>query len=116
MTRPFLTVLSLCALVALAFWAYRENYSTQRELRELASLRSEIAQLHEALSVQRAEWAYLNRPDRLRDLVGLNFARLPLLPMDPAQFGAVRDVALPLPPIGLTEPVALSGDLPEDPL
>ncbi|HMO73698.1 MAG TPA: cell division protein FtsL, partial [Paracoccaceae bacterium] len=96
--------------------ASRENYWTRRDLRALAALRAEIAQLHGALSVQRAEWAYLNRPERLRDLVGLNFARLPLLPMEPGQFGSVRDVALPLPPLDLTAPVDLSGDLEGDPL
>lgn len=121
--RPALYVLSFLAVIALGFWAYRENYKTQGALREVASLQDEIAQLHEALSVQRAEWAYLNRPDRLRDLVTINFDRLGLMPMEPWQFGSARDVAYPLPPsiadrlddLDLSSPVDISGSLNADP-
>jgi hypothetical protein len=47
------------------------------------------------LSIQRAEWAYLNRPDRLRGLTAANFDRLGLLPMEPSQFGTAAQVAYP---------------------
>ena len=43
-----------------------------------ADLRAEIADEREALAVLNAEWAYLNRPDRLRDLADLNGDRLGL--------------------------------------
>ena len=66
--RPFLFILSAMVLMSLAFWAYRENYATQRALKDVSNLNQEIADLREALSQQRAEWAYLNRPDRLREL------------------------------------------------
>ena len=72
-------------------------------LKDVARLNAEIADLREALSIQRAEWAYLNRPDRLRDLVNLNFAALELLPMSPDQFGAVAEVAYPDPNADQTE-------------
>ena len=42
-----------------------------------------------------AEWAYLNRPDRLRALVDANAAALGLVPLDPAQYGEVADGPLP---------------------
>lgn len=121
--RPALYVLSFLAVIALGFWAYRENYKTQGALREVAALQDEIAQLHEALSIQRAEWAYLNRPDRLRELVTINFDRLGLMPMEPWQFGDARDVAYPLPPtiadqlgdLDLSAPVDISGTLNADP-
>jgi hypothetical protein len=93
--RPVLYVATFIAVMALAFWAYRENYATQRSLREVANLQSDIASLREALSIQRAEWAYLNRPDRLRDLTSLNFDRLGLLPLVPEQFGQVDQTAYP---------------------
>jgi hypothetical protein len=58
-------------------------------------LQGDIADLREALSIQRAEWAYLNRPDRLRDLATINFDRLGLLPLQPEQFGRPQDVGYP---------------------
>ena len=93
--RPVLYVLSFLSLIALGFWAYRENYATQTALREVEALQRQIVGLREALSVQRAEWAYLNRPDRLRNLAAANFDRLGLLPMDPSQFGSAAQVAYP---------------------
>jgi hypothetical protein len=93
--RSFIYVLSALAVLALAFWAYRENYATQATLRDVRSLQNDIASLRDALSVQRAEWAYLNRPDRLRELATINFDRLGLLPLQPEQFGHPQDVAYP---------------------
>jgi hypothetical protein len=113
--RPVLFVLSFLALIALGFWAYRENYATQAALKEVETLQREIVGLREALSVQRAEWAYLNRPDRLRDLATANFDRLGLLPMEPGQFGSGAQVAYPrtaLPQIDF--PVDVQGTIPAE--
>jgi hypothetical protein len=95
--RPVLYILSFLGLIALGFWAYRENYATQAALKEVQVLQRQIVGLREGLSVQRAEWAYLNRPDRLRELATVNFDRLGLLPMEPSQFGAAAQVAYPAP-------------------
>lgn len=95
MMRPVLYVLSFLALIALGFWAYRENYATQAALKGVETLQRQIVGLREGLSVQRAEWAYLNRPDRLRQLADANFDRLGLMPMEPTQFGQAAEVAYP---------------------
>ena len=55
--RPVLYVLTFLGLIALGFWAYRENYATQATLKQVRALQNDIASLREALSVQRAEWA-----------------------------------------------------------
>ena len=96
--RPILYALSFLAVMGLAFWAYRENYATQKSLRHVEELQAEISTLREALAVQRAEWAYLNRPDRLRELSTINFDRLGLFPLEPTQFGQIGMVSYPLPP------------------
>jgi hypothetical protein len=119
--RPFLYIFSAIALMSLAFWAYRENYATQSAQKDVSRLHAEIAGLREALSQQNAEWAYLNRPSRLRDLAALNFDSLGLLPMEPGQFGRVDQVAFPIPPLDLSrlgQPIDTIGTLdPEvDPL
>jgi hypothetical protein len=121
--RPLLYVLSFLAVLGLGFWAYRENYTTQSALRDVADLQDEIATLHESLAIQRAEWAHLNRPERLRDLAVLNFDRLGLMPMEPHQFGRGTEVAYPLPPaladsvsdLAIEAPVDISGTLDADP-
>ncbi|XDA99440.1 cell division protein FtsL [Sulfitobacter sp. LCG007] len=96
--RTVLYILTVLGVVCLAFWAYRENYATQSALKHATQLRQNIRERHESLAVLRAEWAYLNRPDRLRDLAELNFDRLSLLPLMPDQFGQVDEVGYPRPP------------------
>lgn len=95
--RSLFYVLSALAVMGLAYWAYQENYHTQEASREASRLRREIGSLREALGVLKAEWAYLNRPDRLSELALLNFDRLQLLPLEPSQFGNVATVTYPLP-------------------
>jgi hypothetical protein len=100
--RALLLLLSGFAVVALAFWAYHENYATQQALREASRLQAEVRELREAIGVHRAEWAYLNRPDRLSALILANFSDLQLLPMAPAQFALLSQ--LPLAPESGPEP------------
>ena len=118
--RAFLFVFSFFGVIGLAFWAYQENYTTQTAIREVRNLYSDIGAAHDRLQMLRAEWAYLNRPDRLADLADLNFDRLGLLPLRPEAFGQVSQIIYPIPPIlPITDPIELSSDmvdLAEDPL
>ncbi|WP_370228164.1 cell division protein FtsL [Cognatishimia sp.] len=93
--RSLLYVMTALSVIALAFWAYRENYATQQALGEVEELRVEISQARDRLAILKAEWAYLNRPDRLLDLADLNFDRLQLLPLQADQFGMVEQVSYP---------------------
>ncbi|MEM9474693.1 MAG: cell division protein FtsL [Pseudomonadota bacterium] len=100
------------AVMGLAVWAYHQNYQTTAALKETEALQGEIAQLRIRVGVLRAEWAYLNRPERLRDLADLNFDRLGLFALAPEQFGQVDEVSFPgLPADDITEAVDARGTL-----
>jgi hypothetical protein len=100
------------AVMGLAYWSYDENYKTRDALRSAAELQREIGAQRETLAVLQAEWAYLNRPERLADLAALNFERLQLLPITRDQFGEVTQVGYPRPKFSLselTDPVEVQG-------
>ncbi|MFO1210871.1 MAG: cell division protein FtsL [Amaricoccus sp.] len=82
-------------VVVCATWAYRVNYATQEALDRAADLQREIADEREAIAVLDAEWAYLNRPDRLKALVAANAGKLGLVELTPDQFGDVAMVPFP---------------------
>ena len=90
--RGLLYLMSALMVVGLGFWAYNENYATQDSIREVRDLNRQIGEAHARIRMLNAEWAYLNRPDRLRDLADLNFDRLGLLPLMPDGFGRVDQV------------------------
>jgi len=108
--RVVVALVLAASVLALAFWAYQENYRTRQAMADMLTLQREIGDLHERRAVLRAEWAYLNRPERLRELVALNFDRLRLLPMTPDHFGRLDQVAYPRP----ESPLAVSGDAVDD--
>ena len=97
-------------VMGLAFWAYRENYRTQEALSEISQIRRDIALMREELGKLNDEWAYLNRPVRLRELVDLNFDRLQLVPMQVDQTVDLKNIDYPAPP-----PPAQSDDDQSDP-
>lgn len=82
-------------VVAVATWAYRVNYETQEANRRVASLSAQIARERSTIAVLNAEWAYLNRPERLRALVDEHFSALQLMPLHPDHFGTPAMVAYP---------------------
>lgn len=99
--------LSAIVLVAVcATWAYRVNYATQEALNRVADLHAAIASEREALDVLRAEWAYLNRPDRLRALASAHAETLQLMDLQPGHYGEAVMVAFPPEP----EDAATAGD------
>ena len=110
--KTFFFLISALAVMGLAFWAYQENYQTQAALKQSAALKREIGNLRQELAVLDAEWAYLNRPERLAELAEINFDSLGLLPLMPEQFGSVEQVAFPpLPGLAITDPIEVRGHM-----
>ncbi len=106
--RVLLYLSATVLVVVCATWAYRVNYATQEAMDRLADLRQEIAAEREAIAVQNAEWAYLNRPDRLQALVARNAGLLGLAELTPEQFGDPDTVAFPPVPADLLAAAAAS--------
>lgn len=92
-------VLTALAVFGLALWAYQENHATQQVVNEARTLQRDIGAAQVRLGVLRAEWAYLNRPNRLLELSEINFDRLGLLPLRAVQFGRVDEVGYPPDPL-----------------
>ncbi|MEX3014839.1 cell division protein FtsL [Gymnodinialimonas hymeniacidonis] len=109
------TLIAAIVVIGLGYWAYHQTIQTQMADRQVDRLQRQIAAEHERLGVLRAEWAYLNRPDRLRELAMFNFERLGLLPLAPDQFGDVAQIPFPPPEPEEVAPELLQGtsSLPE---
>jgi cell division protein FtsL len=81
MMRPAtLTWVGLAASAAVALFLVK--YEVQNLNDELAALQNDVIAQHEAIHVLRAEWSYLNRPERLAKLAKRH---LDLEPMAPSQ-------------------------------
>jgi hypothetical protein len=119
--RGLLFIVSAIMVMGLGFWSYQENYKTRDAISDVRGLHAQIGAAHERLRVLQAEWAYLNRPDRLRDLAELNFDRLGLMPLMPDAFGDVANIIYPIPDIlPITDPIDINAatfpQTDEDPL
>jgi cell division protein FtsL len=61
-------LISMGLFAVAAFGLYMVKYTVQDMQREVAQLETEWRQEQESLHLLSAEWAYLNRPERLRQL------------------------------------------------
>lgn len=93
--RSLILMATFFGVMALVFWAYQENYKTQQEIAKVEVMQRDIGKSQARLNTLKAEWAYLNRPDRLRELAKINFEKLQLLPFSPDQYGRIDQVAYP---------------------
>ena len=103
----------ICSLLVMtmAYWAYTENYTTQASIRRVEELHRLVADEKEAISILNAEWAYLNRPERLANLADLNFIKLKLVPLAAQHFSELE--IIPMPPrhsLVVSSPVLVSSD------
>ena len=90
-------IIGLFLVMAFASWAYRVNDRTLDAMGRVADLQRDIRNERETLAVLRAEWAYLNRPDRLLALSEEHFTELRLMPLHPDHFSDPMKVAYPSP-------------------
>ena len=80
------TLLCIALFLGGAFGLYQVKYEVHDLRAEVKALEAELAGEREALHVARAEWAYLNHPERLQRLVE---AHLNVTPLSGAQLAEV---------------------------
>lgn len=93
--RRSVTLAALALLAATASGLYLVEHKVQGLERRLDRVNADLLASQKAIQVLKAEWSYLNQPDRLQDLAARYADRLQLAPLDPAQ--VVQDLS-DLPP------------------
>lgn len=79
-------LIHMVCIAVLAIGLYLVKYTVQDVQRNVTSLKTQLANEKESLHLLNAEWAYLNRPDRLRQLADRH---LDLVPIDSRQIDKV---------------------------
>lgn len=77
------TVLILCSfsVIAVSVWAYNVNYKARSTINNVKILSSQIKNKKSQIKLLKAEWAFLNRPERLSRLISIHFSELELIPL-----------------------------------
>ena len=88
--RNLFYIVTFGLIITLAYWANKENVKTQMAIKKSEELQAEIGKARAKLAVLKAEWAYLNRPERLIHLTNLGFDQLKLGPIRAANFGEIN--------------------------
>lgn len=82
-------LINMVCVAVLAIGLYLVKYSVQDVQRDVATMKTDLAAEKESLHLLNAEWAYLNRPERLRQLADKH---LNLEPMDSRQINAMATI------------------------
>jgi cell division protein FtsL len=82
-------VVAIGALISSAAYAYTIKYETLYQTGQLSKINQKAQKEREAIAVLRAEWAHLNRPERLQVLADRH---LDLKPLDITQVARFQDV------------------------
>lgn len=115
MTRYF-NIALLIAMIVAAAAVYDRKYDAEVAAEKVAELRSEIDREKNTIQHLRAEWAMLNQPARLQQLVERYNDYLQLKPLDVDQLVTVDAVPVrpvDLSPYGDSKPLGgYAGDIP----
>ncbi|WP_119308162.1 cell division protein FtsL [Cohaesibacter haloalkalitolerans] len=91
MSRLINFLLFLSVLVG-AFWLFQVKHQSKEEGEKIAALEQKIQDEKDALMLLKAEWSYLNRPQRVQRLADEFSNELGLQAIQPYQIGTIGDV------------------------
>lgn len=84
-----LHIIAIGALVSSALYAYSIKYETTLQAEQLQKLKAKAQREREAIAVLKAEWQFLNRPERLQALADKH---LDLQPLQITQIVRLSDI------------------------
>jgi hypothetical protein len=109
--RRLMHLLAILALVGSALYAYRTKYDTLYLAEQVRKMRNQIAAEKDGIAVLKAEWQYLNKPDRVQiladkftDLQPFSIRQVVRWSDIPARQGDVDSIGRKLEALGLSEP------------
>jgi hypothetical protein len=108
----FLSAFGVTLLALVSFGLYNGVYRVKAQEHELEALKSDLTREAEAIRVLKAEWSYLNQPDRLQALAQRHLA---LAPTGASQITVLASLPLrsSAPSLNEPSPVVEAEDLPE---
>ncbi len=114
----FLHIVAILGLIGSAGYAYSVKYETIYHAEQLAKVKSRIKRERDMIAVLKAEWAHLNRPDRVQeiaerhlpDIVPMSVTRLARFQDLPARAPKTDEIGRKLEALGLLEPTATPRD------
>lgn len=95
MIRPTV-FLGLIILALVAFVLYEVEYKVDSLKTELNELNKQLAEDKEAIHVLKAEWSYLNRPEKIKNM---SERYLSLKNTEPAQVKKIEDIPFSTPKV-----------------
>ena len=124
MILRLLHIVVLVALVLAAADVYKIKYESTLEAERVAKLRTELRREQDLIASLRAEWARLDRPDRLQELAQRHLALKPLETRQYDTLDKLPERPAQLVPPGTADPIgalveifadteALTGSLPD---
>ncbi|SON56524.1 putative secreted (periplasmic) protein [Hartmannibacter diazotrophicus] len=85
-------LLLVCLMVLAAAAVYDMKYEAEAAAERVSALERDVAAEQERISLLKATWAALTRPERLQELVTRHQDTLHLQPMDPSQLATIADI------------------------
>ncbi|MDD2868951.1 hypothetical protein [Neomegalonema sp.] len=93
--RRALTLLTALALMLAASYAHRVKIETRELEKRVGAMTAEVKQRRAAVATLNAEWAYLNRPERLLRLAAVYGEEMELKPRRPDAFAHLDEIPIP---------------------
>jgi hypothetical protein len=100
-----INILIVTLLVASASWVYKIKFEATVQIERVQKMRVQIRRERDAIAILRAEWARLDRPDRIQALAQRH---LKSKPIEVAQYDALDKLPerpKPIVPPGTADPI-----------